>query len=107
MGQRLTIYDFSKIMNAPDDLKIWNLSRSTIDIDYEQVFFRWEWQGYSGYGEIFLYKGVIDMDKDRCRESVINISSDSKKQADKSYSPLYNEKGLIVLFDYILSNFCR
>ena len=107
MGQRLTIYDFSKIMNAPDNLDVWGISRSVVENqpDIEKIHFKWEWQGYSGFGDIFRKNGVIDYDNQWCRDSCLTISSDSKKQATKHYSPLYNEKGLITLFEYIISRF--
>lgn len=103
MGQRLTIYDFSKIMNAPDDLDVWDISRSIMENQpgIEKIHFKWEWQGYSGFGDIYLKNGIIDCDNQWCRDSNLTISSDSKKQATKHYSVIYNEPSLINVFEHI------
>ena len=97
MGQKLTIYDFAKIMNAPDDLDVWDICHSNLDqsTGIESIRFKWDWQGYSGYGEIFLKNGRIDSEDEHCNNSSLTISSASLKQADKHYSVLYNEKSLI------------
>ena len=107
MGQKLTMYDFSKIMNEPEDLNVWDVTCSgeIYDSSIERIHFKWEWQGYSGTGEIYLKDGIIDYDNITCRDSKLEIASDSKRKANKHYSVLYNEKNLIVLFEYILSKF--
>lgn len=104
--ERLTIYDFHKIMHDVDSLIITNFH---IDIYQTReaenkvaYFFDWEWNGYSGYGEIFTINGDIDYDSVYCRDSHLTVHTNSKKQAQKHVSELYNEKELLELFEYIL-----
>lgn len=105
--QKLGIYNFSKILNDIDAFSYIIKSRDIYGNpknNITKIFFTWGWHDYEGFGEIFLYNNVIDVNNVTCRDSHLTISSNSKRQATKHYSTLYNEPGLISLFEYIINN---
>lgn len=107
--ERLTIYDFHKIMHDVNNLRITDFHVDEFASKPEEnktaYFFHWEWNGYSGHGEIFTLNNAIDTSSIYCRDSHLTINSDSSKQAQKHVSELYNEPLLIDLFEYILRKY--
>ena len=75
------------------------------DLDVYCAGFIWSWNGYSGDGEIDFYKSSMCLCDERWeRESIMRVSSDSKRQptSGKNYSTLYNDKSLEPLFNIML-----
>lgn len=76
--------------------------------DVYQIEFDWEWNGYSGYGEIDFYKSTNKL----CNEfgenmSNMTVSSKSKKQQPncRNNCALYNNPSLEELFTKMINDF--
>ena len=107
--KRLTIYDFGKKIMS--DIESFNFVPKSIKPKYPNnehseiysLVFLWEWNGYNGYGTIDYNNHTNEL----CNEfgensSKLVIHSDSRRQAQKNISELYNDPSLAELFDMIL-----
>lgn len=100
----LTIYDFSKIMTDIESLTItdYHLDKCYQSITNEKRYsFHWNWHGYSGRGEVYLVNGRVDISNQFCVQSLLRVSTDSIRKADKHVSEVYNEPNLAELLQYI------
>lgn len=106
--KRLTMYDFGKkIMSEKELFEFKPLSITPKNVtgkpEIYSLTFLWSWNGYNGYGTIDYNCNTNKV----CNEygnnfSQIVVHSNSKKQAQKNVSELYNDQSLIQLFDMIL-----
>lgn len=76
------------------------------DPDVFRLFFTWDWNGYTGYGQIDFYRSKsILCNKFGENESSMTVHSESKRQQPngRSTCSLYNDQSLELLFNLIIS----
>lgn len=105
---KLTIYNFHKILDDLGDLNITDFKKSepcNAEDNKTCYCFKWEWQGYSGFGKAFLVNNKIDINDVYCGDSYLRIGQNSKKQAiGKNISEVYNEPELAELIQYVVDH---